>query len=549
MTISHWLNDITEDYITQWANKGLLRRGQKQLTKEGYRHWQLTDVSAIANIDNYKQTIDAIGFDKLQCSCPALGPCFHLTCFVLGLQQLSLLTSAGSVIDDATQVSEIVKADLLTPWLLNNENERLKALGKGHIDRALRWLNQGLLINITLCDKQLVAEVHEKESYRVIIPRNGGIKASVCSCKKTSCAHRALVVISACLDANIAIETGDNNALDHWQSEIIQQVKLWLAQFSITGLSALSVLQIDQGSALARELQQADLPNIARLQKLLCGLLLQDIERQLISSPSKIRVVLAELHAYLQALTTNPMPQPLLTLAGVHRRNYRITRGLQLVGVSVELWEALSGYSGYTAYFYAPKEDKYYTLTDTRSTKLDPNWQAKKALDTAQLGHYSLTDLIDASFTLDPCWSSHDGRLSAREATNVNDFTVIDITEKLQQSRTLPAIAGQLCSQLNTSPYANPRSLPSLINVSQIGQSILNPYQQRWQAEAKSANNIPFIIAVSSTPFNDTIIKKLNSIKMSACAIFGTWSIEDGQLILRPVSMMSEDNSYHLTVT
>ena len=556
MALHDWIADLNDDYIAQWSNKGLLRRGRKQLEKETLSDWNLSGNEAVAQIGGFAQTLDGVGFGHLKCGCPATETCFHLTCFLLGLQKLSAENSPPAVVEESTrdgsdQLAHEQEAECeaqVPPWIIFDESERQKRLGKASINRAMRWINLGVEVEIVNRDRLLTANILESERVKTTIPRIGGVEASVCSCRKKRCPHMALLVLLLSREAGAAIETNSRHCLGDDQRDRVFELKRWLSQFTIVGIAGMSRLMLEQGEALATELRQVDLPRVSQLQSLLCQSLRQDLERQLSSSHVQQRQLMAKIVAYTNALSCSVLPQSLHLLGGEHRRLYRITNDLSLIGVSVEQWLTPSGFRGYTVYFYAPANQQFYAYSETRNQSHDPNWRPRQALLAAKIGEFSLEDLAKSQFQLSQCWTSSDYRISSKNETKIAKVLVVDNMDWTVYAQTVTQIANKIISTLRQSPYGEKTEFSFLVEIKTLAKLTFDPYQQRWLATAVDSMGVTCQLRMYSSELNDRIAKALNRSQQSPEAIFGIWIMEEGILYFRPISTFYKEQHTHLSL-
>lgn len=539
--IKPWLKDLTDDYLIEWGNKGLLRRGNKQLAKENPTEWLLDDISASASIDGHTQQLSGVGFEQLSCSCPSPGPCFHLTCFLTGLKQRVLedvSTETPTVEKEEGHGDSAQPSELLTPWLIEEDTTRLKLLGKSAVSRAQRWIHQGITADFELTEQHLLAHVDEKSRHRLIIPRQGGIESAICSCKKAKCVHIAMAVLLQCQQQGIAFEDEGSSGLDDWQQQLLQQLKEWLAQLAAVGMNGINRLIIDQGVALATEIRQADLPRVGRQLMAVCNMLEEEYDRQLISSPSRLRKMIAVLYASVSGLTSKPMPLPYLQLAGEYRRQYRETRGLQLIGLCTDFWQSLNGFRGYTSYFYNPEGRCFYTLTDARDQRQDPNWRAEKAFRDGELSGVPINELLSQEFYLAKCWTSSDARLSSKPETKIANRASFDVQDLLPLCTSIKSITDVFLEHIRQQPLQEPLSKFYMVEVGALSTLRHDRFQQTWAGEGTDATGTSFRIHFDGAS-QQLITSQYSNNHGAANAIFGSWQLLDGELAVTPIALIT----------
>lgn len=543
MTLHEWLINLSDEYLIAWANKGLMRRGQKLLTAQNPQTWSLASNRAQARLDDTEQHLHGIGFDYLHCSCASVGPCHHLIAFLIGLRQ-RLKQQTAEI--DTFEAETNPDPDQPSPWLITDLLERQKELGKSNLEQAQRWLAQGLESLLTEQAEGLHAELPEPLSARVMIPRSGGISMSLCSCKEPRCAHRALVILQICRDSGVDEET-TVDALTNGQREVLGSLNQWLRLLALQGMSGMPRLQIERARGLVTELQQVDLPLPGRQLARVAEMLEQEWQHQSISSPARLRESLAPLYANLSALSLQPLPQPLADLAGRHRRRYKLRRDLDLIGISLEVWKTLSGFHGYSAYFYAPKEDCFYQLSEARNLELDPNWQPLAALNNARFGHYRLSNLIGSHFRLLRGWASEDRRLSAREDCQLSDLEAKTDAALFSYASDLAQISLRLADKVKTNPYGLDLDPYAMIGVKGAVTLSFDRYQQHWHGEGYDRFGRVFKLTLPNTAQANLATQQLLNIA-SVQALFGRWRIQTDYLCLEPIAVWHDDKMAMLRI-
>lgn len=542
MTLIPWITNINDDYLVQWANKGLLRRGKKQLEKliaaDGLSDWQLDDSVAGATIDGFEQQLTAVGFDHLSCSCAATGPCFHLICFLLGLQTLAVNrpegtdSNADSRADTDANISpavgEAISESDLPPWHISEAGERERQLGKAHVTKAQRQVLQGVPVDWQETGSALTGSIELNRTFNVHIPRAGGLAVSLCSCKKEKCEHRALLVLTWCIAQGLMAPPEDKSALDPWQGQVLEQVEQWLNQLAQQGMSSVTRLLLDQGDRLITELKQADLPKPAYLVERINGLLRLEWQRQLISSPDRLRTALAELYAHLLALRTEPMPQPLRILAGEHKRRFNPVRQLDLIGIGAEEWSVstdASSSSGVNSsesdklrtrvYFYSPSQQRFYTVS----------YQGNRGqnIESAYLGNCAVNRLLHSRFTLAQGWSSADGGISTRQGTHITEVSPLTVQAVLEQSVSVNAQINAIAEQMIHNPYDKTPSRLGIVRCESMTALTFANTLQQWRSECTDLDGNRVIVAIDATTENEMAINRWQQYCQDATAIFGRW--------------------------
>lgn len=536
--LAAWINDINDDYLTDWANRGLLRRGRKLAENLDASICELADTHFQANIDGKQQTLSAPGFEHLSCSCPATAACYHLIAFLLCLQKhLASLTPSVSS-----------EPETAAPWLEEDFETLTKQLGKAHVKRAHRLLLQGSEITLDNSSSSLVAEVIERSRHTVRIPCSVGLAASTCTCATPRCVHRALAVLYARQQAQLydPLVESTQQTLTPAQNEALEQVRNWLRELVSLGTTGLSRGLIERGEALATVTRQVDLPLLSSQIGALCQLQEDELAGRGFIETGQFRRQLAQLWLRLQALQTIPLVQPLPQLGGIHKRDYHLVQNLRLIGIGAECWHSKTNYLGLTLHFYAPEQDAWYRHTQVRSVAQaqTSDWSPQQCWrQESWAGAARYQKIPGRELRLLTGWSTHEGQLSGREGTSLE--TVSD--DGIQDLTTLPIrsdfalLTQHYGKALSADPVAPPPRLPALIEVVQGQKPVFTELDQHWTQSVYDmhGNRLELIVSVT----DDTSAQALTSLNRWWQSgkrwrlLFGHLGLHRDSLSLTPISL------------
>ncbi|GLK89631.1 hypothetical protein [Pseudomonas turukhanskensis] len=536
MSLQLWLSAITDETLEAWANKGLLRRGYKLLDGQTPAQWLLQDEHAQAQMDGFEQQVGGVGFERLRCSCPALGSCHHLLAFVLGLRARlasQLAQAAGSAAPSALALAE--------PWLIADAQRRKELLGQPALTKAQRWQAQGITAECNLDAQRLVARIDVSGEFTLSIPRAVGLAGSVCSCGEHRCAHRALVVLQLTRQATPEVVAEQAEALNDSQHQALQTLDQWLLELTTLGMAGASAMLVARGDALATTLQQADLPLPGRLLARLVRAL--DDERLSLvgSTVRQARLQLAQLLAFRRALARTPLPQPLPELAGVHRKRYQPVSQLELLCVGAECWTTASGFAGYSLYFLNPSSGGFYTFSQSRSQALNPGWQATQAFAEDLFCGRPLRHLLGKRCQLLKGWVSSEGRLSGREGSQLQVGEAVTM-EELGAYAQSPASRMQVFAEHRRRwLYRNDPQPLALIAAHVVTAPQFERFGQRWQGEAMDDTGQPLRIVLPAHPLTAKAALCLSQPRHGVTLLLGRWTVEGDCPTLYPVVVIDNN--------
>lgn len=524
MSMRQWLLGLDEATLESWANRGLLRRARKLLESASEPYGVLDEQGARASLEGYEQTLGGVGFDALNCTCPAFGPCQHLLALLLGLQQQ--LAREPQVVAPA-----VVTHD--EPWRVDSAEALQQLFGRAVLNRAQRWMAQGHRAQIRIDARQLQARLALPRPFELSIPRAGGLPASLCSCRETGCAHRALVMLQ--LGDQWQLQAA--NALRPSQLQVLEALDVWLEAFLKVGLGAVSGLLVASAQALATELQQADLPRLGRLLARLGAALEDERQAMAASSVRQLRQLLAELLAYRRALARTPLPQPLPVLAGLHRQRFEPCQpSLELYCLAAQCWQTQSGYRGFSLYFMEAGSGRCYSLSESRSLALEPRWEPQVALQQGHFGGVALSSLIGMHCLLERGWASDQGRLSNREGTCLRKLGP-------WQEAALPALRlgascwlTRLARQRRQWLYHSEPDGWGMLDLRLSQAPTFERLSQRWQGLGHDAAGDAVALLLAAGPEAARAAATLQRFDGQALWLFGNWRLQGRQIGFWPVA-------------
>ena len=587
MTMISWIHDINDDYLVHWANKGLLRRGKKQLDKcladeaTFKANWSITDTDATAQIDGHEQKLTDAGFEQLSCSCAANGPCFHLVCFLLGLKHIANKQVSDSGVNDTQQYlasnlpvhankqpesrqpKDEEPCEPATsqkeqhqsppkigppPWQFDSYEDIAKHFTKAAFSKAQRYLLQSMPVNWQETESALTGNVQLKQVYNVHIPQNGGLNLSLCSCDKPQCEHRALLVLAWCIEQQRILPPARDEALLPWQRTVLNNLGNWLNQIVQYGMSSTTKLQIEQGERLTIELKQADLPKPAFLLSRVTALLTLEWQHQLISSPDRLRAAVAQLYAHKKALLVSPLPQPLNQLAGEHKRRFVACTGLDLIGIAVEELRRVnkddetvtSTKPNFKVHFFSPTQQRFYSVI---FQGLHGN-----SFRSALLGNCQVQRLLHASFILNKGWCSADGGISTKEETHIKGITPIPLHDMLALLPSVNTQITQIVNKIRENPYEEHAPLFGVIRSDVFKTLELNEVHQQWQTTNEDSDGRNIHIVIDAIEHNTSALDKWQAHSQNAIAIFGRWHYDMQNLQFTPIAMYGKDWAEYLSL-
>lgn len=527
-TLFDWIRSLDDDSVAAWANKGLVRRGLKVLADSPDPQWSVGDAEASARIEGFTQQIGQVGFAHARCDCPAQVTCHHLCAFLLGLRQHLPDGAAGAAAaDDAAADASANAATAAPDWLLADSGKLTALLGVAALRKALQWLANDTEAELAYRNGAIGGTLELSEPVTVSLPAVGGLAAALCSCRKSACAHLALVVLQARREAGRPIPPLPPVALDPDAGARLAHLRGWMEALVIQGWSGSGQAFLDQGQALAMELKQAQMPRVCAALQQLVSLLRAD--------SSAAQEALAALWMLLRGLQANPMPRPMRELTGVHRRGYGALQRIELYCAAVERWDSPGGYHGFSVHFWAPARREYLVWSEARQAALAPEWDPDQALAQAELGGLALTTMAGAPCMLAAGWVSANGRLSSREGTRMHAAGgVLD----LPLNADLAPLVARMAAAMHDDPWRI--AAPSAICIGIAQQDALHADGGAWSMRVTDAGGTQVLLQGRADGMERVVFQGLDQAQRAGKqldALFGYLRIERGELRMRPVSV------------
>ncbi|ELR66894.1 hypothetical protein C942_04593 [Photobacterium marinum] len=372
MTLLAWTQQITDEFLLTWTNRGLLRRAKKQAANADITQWQIEENTISGHIDSFQVTLATPELTALQCDCGALEPCSHKIAFILALQSLPASQPAASPV-----------AFELAPWLVENYAELEAIFGKTKSQKALTSWHKGAPIKLsTHPDHALIDCQIGKKTYQVYLPAQVDWSRLVCSCQETRCQHQALAIIGLSVqESRFTLPSEQQQTqLKEPQQEKIKEVEHWLNQILGYGLKNVLPIQLTQGESFVTELGQHDLPKIATLLGKLLRTLDGVTKRHLTATADIALEQIGQLLLYLRAIQAAPSQLPLYQLAGRHKRQYTPVTLQDVMAVSAEYWHSEDDARGYRFYLYERQAARWYCISEGRKAHMDRSWDHRAAL-------------------------------------------------------------------------------------------------------------------------------------------------------------------------
>lgn len=369
------------------ANRGLLRRAQKDLEKQPATIAEESDEALVMAFGEHRIHFDARGPAQAKCSCPSSGVCQHILAAAISLQKLG----AGPAPDEASR-TEPAPADTVAQL-----HAELAAVDAAQLQRhagkaGYRWAWQFVQdleperVRISGERNIVIGFTHPRISFRYM---GGGLDSLVADTQLGQIEkHRVAAVLAwrraqglplqepeAGRPRNAALDLGKDHALpeggDAAREESRRRLRaslcLLLGESVELGLSHLSQGIQERYSTLAVWAQGAEYYRLALLLRRVADHVEMLLQRAGGADEHRLLDELALCYGLVGALEQAALRgQAPKQLVGRARSRYEETAALELIGLGATPWRSGSGYVGLTMLLWSPADQSFISCTDAR---------------------------------------------------------------------------------------------------------------------------------------------------------------------------------------
>jgi len=434
------LSRFDEDAFAALANRGLLRRAQKDLEKQAAVIVEESAEILTLAFGDQRIRFDARGPTHASCTCPANGVCQHILAAAISLQRLTGAppASAESTKNDADPLAQL-QAELLrmaAPELMKHAGKAgyrwawqyvqdldpeqgLSIAGEKHLVLAFsqprigfRYMGGGL--DALIAD----TDISHIEKYRVAavlaFQRAHGITASPPE-EKTRPRNASLD-----LGKDHAAAEAPAEAQEDSRNRLREGTRQLLCESIELGLSHLSLGIYERYTTLSVWAQGAEYYRLALLLRRIADHVEMLLDRAGGADEHRlfdeISLTYALVSALDEAASSGAVPQH---LAGRARSRYEGTKTLELLGLGASAWRSATGYVGLTMLFWSPDEQAFLSCTDARpETQRGFNPIARYRAAGPWSGLGAPQQATGRRVTLNGAQLNAAGRISAAESTS-----------------------------------------------------------------------------------------------------------------------------------
>jgi uncharacterized Zn finger protein len=589
------LHGIDDEALVSLANRGLLRRAQKDLESA-------TPTILAVETDRVRLQLSEAIVEvpelpiRSSCSCPATGVCRHILAALLYLrdsvdvmesespEQGQQIVSAGmaestapelaaagvsaetntnetktaaettaeeSVTDDAAQTGALVPAPADVLGNLSDE-----VLQKWSSKPTFRKAEKLLAANVPF-------EIESSESFLVRFPTHniacrwipsGGLLGMHCSCQAENvCEH----LVAAILAYQVSLgkrqrsvpqaSLTESKGAPRTRSEVLASVGVMLREMMVLGLARLSSATAQRLLTLAVSAHGVDLPRMESALKTLADEVRLALRRDAQASSTNLVAQAARLEALRTALENSTAAE----FVGQHRTQYYEVGQITLRGLGAQRWQSKNGYQGLTVLFWDESRNDWATWSDTRPVGLPGfNPERRFRMEGPWGGCESPDEAARSILQLSRVSRNLQGRLSGRSSTQA---LVLGAT----QPRDVPAMLTkwtQLAERAQRAfgcGLAERRENADLVLLAPMSwgpphydtlrQALVRPVAD----EVGRLVNLWLPFSTENAAGIDFLEQNLPT---AAYGLLGAVRLVSGQVCIEPISLYAADKFVHLTL-
>ncbi len=425
--------ELTDETLAALANKGLLRRAQKDLeaAPPEKKEEQADALVLLFAGENVTVTLPSAGPAKATCTCPADTCCRHILAGSLWLRAKAQEAPAEAA---PAQAEEAAKPDELMQFTEANL-----------VAWAGRTLYRQTADELAFGELEIEMETEGKNTlFR--LPQYGqivralagaGLDGVICSCKqRPTCKHAVAAVLFYQAQHGRPLPVSPEKLLaakagtPRTREEVLTSVEHTLAEMIALGLARLSKTTEGRFLTLAISAHGVDLPALSQSLRVLGSHLSWQIERDVRASTPQLLTAAARTYALAFALS-HAQGAPTAALVGEHRSRYYDIGNLELVGVGAEQWRTRSGYAGLSLYFWDVAARRWASWSDVRPTihaNVYFNPQSRYLYEEMWDGAPAPAQVSRSQLRLSRAQRNKQGRLSSREKSQAFVTSAADLS-------------------------------------------------------------------------------------------------------------------------
>lgn len=559
------LRTLDDDALAALANRGLLRRAQKDL--EGQRPTVLDVTENHVRVQVVDGTVDVPELPpQSTCSCPAAGICRHILGALIFLRDdPELLKGDESKKSDSADASgEPAPGTAASASTTPTQPSPVEVLGAVDDAALQKWSGKPLLRKAEkLLASDPVVEIETEPTLIIRFPRrniscrwipSAGLEGLICSCQAGRvCEHlvAAVMAYQASLGTRTiearAVSLEESSGAPRTRAEVLDSVAQVLRETVSLGLSRLSTVTSNRLTTLAISAHGVDLPRLERMLKGLADDARLIVRRDARGDSAALLDRAARVEALRTALSIKASP----ALVGQHRTQYLEVGQLTLHGVGAQQWRSKGGYHGVTVYFWNESTKSWATWSDARpvgQAGFDPVGRFRA--EGPWTGCAGPFEASRSTVRLTSAWMNAHGRLSGRSATRalvVSPSRPEDLPDRITRWSDISSRAASLFGGGLTEGGENAELV--VLKPAEWGEPEFDDLRQELRLPVVDDRGHTLELWMPFAPETTTAIDRLENLNPEGTTgLLGAIRLVGGMVYVQPISLFTATGIVHLTL-
>lgn len=559
------LRTLDDDALAVLANRGLLRRAQKDI--EAQRPTLLDVTENRVHVQVADGTVEVPELPPHStCSCLASGICRHI------LGALIFLRDDPEVLNDDEPETSVTadspsppdRGDSAPAPTTPTQLSPAEVLGSLDDVALQKWAGKPL---IRKADKLLasdpVVEIETEPTLIIRFPRrniscrwipSAGLEGLLCSCQAGRvCEHLVAAVMA--YQASLGVRTiearpvslEESSGAPRTRAEVLASVAQVLREMVSLGLSRLSTATSDRLTTLAISAHGVDLPRLERMLKGLADDVRLIVRRDARGDSAALLDRAARVEALRTALSIKASP----ALVGQHRTQYLEVGQLTLHGVGAQQWRSKGGYHGVTVYFWNESTKSWATWSDARpvgQAGFDPVGRFRA--EGPWTGCAGPFEASRSTVRLTSAWMNAHGRLSGRSGTRalvVGPSRPGDLPDRITRWSDISNRAASLFGGGLTERGENGELV--VLNPAEWGEAEFDDLRQELRLPVVDDRGHALELWMPFAPETATAIERLENLNPEGTTgLLGAIRFVGGMVYVQPISLFTATGIVHLTL-
>jgi hypothetical protein len=562
------LATFDEAGLVALANKGLVRRAQKDLEAGGLTHEE-TDSAVLVRGPGWVVTMPPEGPARATDTTKATGVTRQILTATIYLRD-QWAGAAAVALAPADQPAAAAPATPETPsadaaalqevLLTLTLDDLQKWAGKTTIREALAAVRGGIDLEVAVHAGLTLRLVRHEVEARLLPARGKRTARALLDEFLTTAprsAHKRWVALAVLaflqargrpLEEAAAAPRAEEAGAPRTRRQVLTATRELLEGMVTTGLAHPSARMEERLFTLSVSAVAVHLPRLGRLLRALADDVARVLARDATADTARLFDRAALTDALARALTAAG-PQAPVALVGQHRTQYDPAGDLQLAGVGAYPWQTASGYEGLTVLLWDQAGGRFLTWTVSRpiGSPGQLNLAQSYRTELPWSGSGPPERFSRSRFTLRQARVNPQGRLSGTESSSVAELTPTDPAQLDFGGRAFTSWPALLSHALAQYPIGliekNPLDRLVVLRPSAWGERFFDELQQRfcWPVQDDGGRTVSLTLPWAGV--NESAIEFLEAVKPDRDRVWGALcrlAFDGGGLRVEPLALFSQ---------